>query len=323
MARAHPRVDALLERLAAANGHVLWLLHVNADPDCVGSAFALQAAFGGTVGAPEGLSRSGASLARKLALTVDEWPHPEQFGLLVAVDTSSRSQLGRLGARVGDLCLVDHHAYGDLLSSAPAAAHDPTRSSCCEVALSLLDHAKRPPSREASFALLAGLVDDSARFRHADERTFHDAARLLARTGATMADVLATLAADDEPGADDASLRKATLLAATRAQVEVIGHALVAISEVGAFDAAAASALVRCGADLAIVASERSDKSRLSLRAHPRAGLHLGELANEAARAVGWSGGGHEGAAGMSGPPPAAPAQAALLTLARNKLEER
>lgn len=317
-------MDALIARLAAANGNVLWLLHVNADPDCVGSAFALKAAFGGEVGAPDGLSRSGAALARKLAFTVDEWPHPEKFGVVVAVDTSSRSQLGRMGARVGDVCLVDHHAYGDLLSEAPAAAHDPTRSSCCEVTLALLDQAAKPLGPDVALALLAGLVDDSARFRHANERTFLDAARLLARSGTKMEDVLATLAGEDEPGADDPSARKATLLAATRAHVEVIGSALVATSEIGAFDAAAASALVRAGADLAIVASERSDRSRMSLRAHPRVGLHLGEIANEAARATpGWSGGGHEGAAGMSGPPPVGPARAALLTCVRAKLEAR
>ncbi|MFA5860225.1 MAG: DHH family phosphoesterase [Candidatus Thermoplasmatota archaeon] len=317
-------MDALLARLASAGDNVLWLLHVNADPDCVGSAFALKTAFGGEVGAPEGLSKSGAALARRLSFVVDEWPHPENFSMVVAVDTSSRSQLGRMGGRVGDVCLVDHHAYGDLLANAPAVAHDPTRSSCCEVALALLDHASKPLTPDAAFALLAGLVDDSARFRHAGARTFHDAARLLLLSGAKMEDVLATLAGDDEPGTDDPSLRKATLLAATRARIEVIGVALVATSEVGAFDAAAASALVRAGADLAIVSSERSDRARMSLRAHPRVKLHLGEIANEAARATsGWSGGGHEGAAGMSGPPPAGPARSALVALVRAKLGVR
>jgi hypothetical protein len=92
---------------------------------------------------------------------------------------------------------------------------------------------------------------------------------------------------------------------------------------VGAFDAAAAGALVLAGADLAIVACEKSATSRLSLRASSRAlaaGLHLGEVANVAAREVGWSGGGHEGAAGLNGTPPGERARTALLRLAREKL---
>jgi nanoRNase/pAp phosphatase (c-di-AMP/oligoRNAs hydrolase) len=317
-------MEALLARLLAPGaGGILWLLHVNADPDCVGSAFALREAFGGDVAAPGGLSKKGAALARAVALPVEEWPHPERYGTRVAVDASSRSQLGRVGATIGQPCLVDHHAYGDLLATAPAAAHDPTRSSCCEVTLALLDAAGRAPSPHSARALLAGLVDDSAQFRHGDVRTLRDAARLSEAAGTRVADVLSLLS-DEEDGGDDPSQRKATLLAATRARVETIGDALVATSEVGSFDAAAAGALVRAGADLALVASEHRERARLSLRAHPRLlarGVHLGLLANQAARAVGWSGGGHEGAAGLSGAPPAAPARDAVLSLVRQQLE--
>lgn len=99
------------------------------------------------------------------------------------------------------------------------------------------------------------------------------------------------------------------------------GH-LVAVSRVGSFDAAAASALVRAGADLAIVGREKSDEARLSLRASPRLrAIHLGELANAVAREIEWSGGGHEGAAGMRGAPPLRKAQDALVAAARKKLE--
>src|SRR5207244_8002806 len=139
--------------------------------------FALREAFGGTIGASEGVSRAGAALAKRLEMTIDVWPHPENAKTLVVVDTSSRSQLGRLGPRVGDPFVVDHHAYGDLLTTAPAAAHDAERSSCCEVALALLDHAQKPPSRDAAYALLVGLVADTARFQWANAATMRDAAR--------------------------------------------------------------------------------------------------------------------------------------------------
>ncbi len=313
--------DALLARVRG--GRTLWVLHANADADCVGSAAALQRAFGGTLGAPDGLSREGRALAERLGLEVDPWPHPEAFDVHVAVDTSSRAQLGRLGPLLAAPLLVDHHAYGDLQAGAPAKAWDPARASCCEVALALLDRAGAALHADVAFALLVGLLTDTARFRHADPAALRAAARLAEAAGATMEDAYAFLERVDEE-MDDLSARKATLVAASRAQVDQWGPWLVATSEVGAFDGAAAAALVRAGADLALVAQEKSASARMSLRASVRAkeaGLHLGEVANAAARDVGWSGGGHEAAAGLQGKPPLAPARSAVLRLARAKLE--
>src|SRR5438067_4512912 len=139
-----------------------------------------------------------------------------------------------------------------------------------------------------------------------------------------MEDAIKAATGGDEEDGDDASMRKATLVAATRARVETVGDGwLVATSEVGSFDAAAAAALVRAGADVALVASERRDRARVSMRASARAlakGLHLGRAANEAAREVGWSGGGHEGAAGLSGDPPSAEARDAVLRIVKEAL---
>jgi hypothetical protein len=58
------------------------------------------------------------------------------------------------------------------------------------------------------------------------------------------------------------------------------------------------------------------------MRASPRLrALHLGELANAVASIIGWSGGGHEGAAGMRGAPPLARAQSELLSAAKRRME--
>ena len=43
--------------------NVLYLCHRNADPDAIGSAFALAGTFGGTVGAIDDLSRTGEALS--------------------------------------------------------------------------------------------------------------------------------------------------------------------------------------------------------------------------------------------------------------------
>lgn len=314
----------LLSRLAARDA--LFLLHVNADPDCVGSAFALHEAFGGTIGASQGVGKSARRLADRLGIVIDEWPHPEQFGTVVAVDTSSRSQLGRLGERAKNPALVDHHKYGDLREVADAYAWDPTRPSCAEVVLDLLDHADKTPTPRAALGLLAGIVADTQRFRHADARTLRDAARLLDLASARLEDVEALVAPDDDEEDDTVSRRIATLTAAQRATQERIGDMVLATSQVGSFDAAAAAALVRAGADVALVANVHASRARLSLRASTgarSAGLDLGIIANEAAREAGWSGGGHEGAAGLSGEPPETKARDAVLARLRAWLEAR
>lgn len=316
--------DELLRRVRA--GRTLWVLHNNADPDCVGAANALVKAFGGVACAPEGLSREGRALAERLGLALDPWTHPEQFDAVVAVDTSSRAQMGRLGPLIPAPLLVDHHRYGDLQASAPAMAWDPTRASCCEVVLALLDRAGAIPTKETMFGLLAGIVTDTARFRYGDARALRDAARLVEASGWTAESVIELLEHAQEESGDEISQRKAVLLAASRAQIEQWGDWLVATSEVGAHDASAAAMLVRAGADLALVAVEKPTHARMTLRCSVRAkdaGLHLGEVANAAARGAGWSGGGHDAAAGLQGKPPAAPVRDALLRMARAKLGGR
>ncbi|HET6405315.1 MAG TPA: DHH family phosphoesterase [Candidatus Thermoplasmatota archaeon] len=313
-------MDALLARLADARGSVLWLMHVNADPDCVGSTFALREAFGGVAAAPGGMNRPGERLARLLAFEPERIAHPRNHALAVAVDTGSRSGLGAVGRELGDVALVDHHAYGDLHDT-EAKAWDPERASCAEVVLALLDRAQKPVAPAMARALLAGVVTDTARFRYADAHALRAAARLQELAGVRLEEVYDALR-DAEEDDDDAEARAAALKAAQRADVERAGRFLLASSEVGSWDAVAANALVRAGADVALVGTERSQEARMSLRASSRARpLHLGELANEVARELGWSGGGHEGAAGLRGAPPLAPARDAMLAALRARLE--
>lgn len=313
-------MDALIARLRASP-RILWLMHAGADPDCVGSTFALREAFGGTAGAPEGMNQPGERLARELGLPVERIVHPRHHDCVVAVDTGSRAALGAGATEATEILLVDHHRYGDLHAAAPAAAWDPVRASCAEVVLALLARARTEPSARAAHGLLVGLVTDTARFRHADPAALRTAAELAERANVRLEDVYAWLEEEDED-AGNVDLRTATLKAAQRAEVTTVGAFLLATSHVGSFDAAAANALVRAGADLAVVGQERGDAARLSMRASTRLrAIHLGELANAVGRSIGWSAGGHEGAAGMRGAPPLARAQQAVMEEARRRID--
>jgi nanoRNase/pAp phosphatase (c-di-AMP/oligoRNAs hydrolase) len=297
--------DVAFEELS--RGGLLFLVHANADADSVGSAIALSRRFGGEIGAPAGVSYAGRKLADALATPLDPMPRPERARRVVVLDASSRVQLGPASDAGRGALLFDHHAYGDLAADALATVRDERRSSTCEVVLDFLDARGLPPDRASAQALLTGLVADSARFRFADERTFRAVARLL-DLGAAYEPALALLEEEDEHR--DLSRRVATLKAAARVEFVEAGGMLLATSRVGAYESAAAAGLVRMGADLAVVYTDReADRSRVSLRASAalvERGVHLGELANALARELpvgkgGGGGGGHDAAAGLNG----------------------
>lgn len=298
---------------ALKGGGLLYLVHVNADCDCIGSAFALQAAFGGTVGAPGGVSAPGRRLASRLGLVVEEAPDPRAHRQSVVLDCSTRVQLGPLAGQVPRPVLFDHHAYGDAWEEALAVVRDPGRSSTCEVVHELLRAASVTLTPEVAFALAVGIVSDTAGFRFANEATFRAMADLCAVGGFTLQDVHALLEETEE--VDDFSRRMANLKAGQRAYLEDVRGYILAISQVSAHEASASKGLVRLGADCAFVAAEREGALRVSARgsqALAEAGVHLGHLVNAVATRLGASGGGHEGSAGMNGTVDAQVALAAL-----------
>ena len=291
----------------------------------MGSAVALQRAFGGELAAPAGVSAAGRRLLLKLDAALIAFPDPARFGRVVVVDTSTRVQLGALGERLKDFIVVDHHAYGDLAGDAALLVHAP-RASCAEVVLALLEKTGRPIDATSAYGLLAGLVADTARFRFGDAASLAAAARLAALHGLSVPAVLETLDADEEDeDPRDVPRRHAKLVAAQRADVALVRGLVVARTRVSSFEAAAALGLVRLGADLALAAAERREGTRVSARASPALvarGAHLGRAANRAARALGaaalpgegarFGGGGHEAAAGLNAPVPAEDAVAAF-----------
>ncbi len=89
--------------------NVLYLCHRNADPDAIGSAFALQQAFGGTVGVVDDLSRTGEALAASIGALA---------GCAVSPITQTQYDMGTSLAVKGFTCAV----LGGLGSSTAAVA---------------------------------------------------------------------------------------------------------------------------------------------------------------------------------------------------------
>jgi len=303
--------QSLMEALTSRE-NILILCHQNADPDALGSAYALSQLISRKspskkveVAAPEGVSRVGRQVLQHLPLSVISSPTLDNADILVLVDTNTLIQLGEFGALVRNsskpLVLIDHHAPNqETVKLALLCIADEEASSTCEIVYGLFKEADVEPDRSVALALFLGIAYDSRHFIIAKSRTFWIAARLL-DAGLVVEEALPLLTLPLET-----SERVARLKAAQRLQWIRLKGWIVAVSKVGSYQSSAARALLVLGADVAVVGGERKGKLKISLRATKRffdgTGVHLGrDIALPLGRLVGGMGGGHSTAAGVNG----------------------
>jgi len=294
-----------LSRLALelGNGRKLAVLHPNADCDAVGSAIAIARNFGGLeISAAGGISRLGKRLLEFTGQTAVERPDFGAFDTLVMIDTSNISALEippdvLAGKRK---LVIDHHMKNIQLTGIDIYYSDETKPSCAEIIYELLHAAGKKPDRETAAALAAGIITDTAHFRFARTSTLRALTDMLDESGLQLEEVL-TLIEDEVP---DKSRKLAFLKGAQRLRFEQAGEYTVAVSHVSAFEGALCKAMMVLGADVSFVGAQAKQEFRVSGRAAQalvRKGFHVGKLMEETGRDMGGQGGGHAGAAGMSG----------------------
>ena len=154
--------------------------------DTVGSAIALAAthpnmmACGVHVGrtAQRYVERHQAPF-RTLNAGVPAWP--KRLAGIVVVDAAAPDQTG-LSLPDVPLCIVDHHATDSWnLGDGDLCLKWDVRSTTEVVSMYLEHHVPTAMTPPVCEFLLAGLVTDTGRFRHADSRAFRTAARLIDR----------------------------------------------------------------------------------------------------------------------------------------------
>ncbi len=274
--------------------NILYLCHRHADPDALGSAFALKEAIGGTIGIIDGCDRVASVLAKQLNIEFVTYPAGE-YDLVVVVDTSTLAQLN--GFPLKKYAVIDHHATTSLNENAAFSLHR-NKSSTAEIVLEVLNLMGAPIMRRAAFVLIAGIITDTGNFKHATPDSFKAVAELIELSGIEYSEVMDALSTLPQ----DISMRIAFLKAAQRAVIERTGDWVIVTSQVSSFGGAAASNLVSIGADVALVASKEDDLVKVSGRARKcaiNAGLNLAKLMEEISVKYNGTGGGHEGAAGM------------------------
>ncbi len=282
-----------------SSGKKVILVHSNADMDAIGSAYALARAFPpADIFAPNSIDRLSKTAVANMGIPIMESCDFSDYDLVVVVDTSSPEQLECDMAIPSDALIIDHHM--------PTGKWDgymfycqQGRTSCCEVVKDILDHAGAEIDREGALALLCGIITDTANLRFADPRSLTAFADLMSRHSICMEEVL-TLTANPMT----ISERVAVMKGLGNLKFDRIGEHVVATAVCGNYEASVARAIVDSGADVAFVASQRGDTFRVSSRATQdivSKGLHLGELMKGLGTETGTDGGGHSGAAGISG----------------------
>lgn len=286
-------IDQFYNQLLDYN-NILYLCHRNADPDALGSAFALKEAMGGTVGVVEGCDRVASQIAKQL--NIEFVTNPEgDYDLVVVVDTSTPVQLNGFGLK--NYAVIDHHATSSLYEKAAFYLHR-NKSSTAEIILEVIKAMGAPIMRRTAFALIAGIITDTGNFRHATSDSFRAVADLMELSSIEYSEVMDMLSSIPQ----DVSMRIAFLKAAQRIKIEKIDDWLIVTSQVSSFGGSTASSLISLGADVAIVASKKDDLVKVSARARreaQNAGVNLAKLMEETSAKFKGTGGGHEGAAGM------------------------
>ncbi len=299
----------LLQDVAKADGKILILSHLNADPDAVGSSIAIyeylrSKGLEPVMAGAGGVNALARNLIKKLDYKIEINPSLDGVDTIVVVDSCAFSQLAPIDIRSfpGRIFIIDHHIpEEELKKKAHKGIFDENVTSASEIVYALLKEEGFEFTQNVCLALITGIVTDTAHLQFARSETFRIVAELLDMSGMDYPDVLRFINIPTEP-----SRKIAHLKSASRLQLERIGEWIVALSHVSSFEASAARALVKIGADIAFVCSVEKGEARVSVRASntfiKKTKLNLArEYVHELNRAVQGSGGGHAAAISVNG----------------------
>lgn len=276
------------------------LVHGNADMDAVGSAYALSKCFPpADICAPGGIDRVSKLVSDKMGFEVLSECNISDYDLVVVVDTSSPEQFkpGEITVPEGSI-VIDHHMPTDKWQNMMFYCDD-TKVACTEVILEIIRSENIGITKDVGLALLGGMITDSGHFQFADTRLLRDFADVVDATGIGIDEAM-----DLTRAGMSMSERVSVMKCIERSKFDRVGDMIVAVSHGGSFEASGCKALLAAGADVVFVASQRGDEFRMSGRATQemiRRGIHLGELMKCVSSETITDGGGHGGAAGLSG----------------------
>lgn len=299
-------MDHISRRLL--KGRALLLVHKNADMDSMGAAMALAELIEFKGGTAEVLAPISVSKLTSTFFGDDTsgWQRlskqPEgHYDLAVVLDVGSSYMLDRPDSLKGasKKVIIDHHPPdAEFLDNFDIKLVDETASSTCEMVGELYRRLRVKPTTRAAISMMAGVLFDSQNLRLSSCRTMAIMSWLCKY--ASLTEVRRMLRTEL-----DRSERIARLKSAKRVELYSLGDSVLAMSEVGSFQASAARGLISMGADVAFVGGRGEDGLRVSARSsesfYEKTRLHLGEdIIIPVAKKLGGHGGGHPTAATLN-----------------------
>jgi phosphoesterase RecJ-like protein len=289
------------------------LCHQNADPDAIGSAFALRYLLQQLepqlhidIAAPS-VNKIAKQILQEVGkdLTITQNPDLENADIIFIVDTNTWQQLHPWTASLEEIqtpvIIIDHHPiHPKIKDNAYMFIVKDHYTSTCEIIFELMMQAKATIPIQIAQLLFLGIAFDTKYFRIATSATFKTISELV-EWGVQTEQALHLLVTPL-----DNSERIARVKAAQRLIMHKITEWIVAYSQVNAFQSSTARALLGLGAHLAIVYGENKDGYSISMRSttdfYQQTGIHLGiDVAQPLGEALNGMGGGHSTAAGVNG----------------------
>jgi phosphoesterase RecJ-like protein len=292
---------------AIQRGAIAILTHRNGDMDTVGSACAMAKIIGPSARAcGVHLSTIARAMVKKtgtdfLILDTERIAWPRNLGGVIIVDAAGPSQIG---IELPDVpkCVIDHHSAGE-----PFELHEGDlyinwdTNSTAEIILKWAEFVD--PQRidtNTRKLLLAGIVTDTGRFRHANGDALIAAGKLASTEGIIFSEFIEEMESVELNNSQRVAIAKAL----SRVETLDTGRWFLSHTKAGTNEGVVARSLISAGADIALVCRRQQGQTRLTARATAKTtsgGIHLGKLMEQMVERSGGEGGGHAGAAGWTG----------------------
>lgn len=307
------QINQITELIDKKNAkHATLLCHHNADPDALCAAYAMAQLLQRThpqlkteIAAAQGPSRLSKLLLNALPIKLTKTPHIQDTDIIILLDTNTIQQLDSWAEQVktstAPIIVIDHHAsHPETEKLATLCIADENAASTCEMIYKFYKDLQLKPTKDEAKALFLGIAFDTRHFILAKSTTFKTIEELV-DAGVNVEESLSLLSLPM-----DESERIARLKASRRVKLLKIDEWIVAVSHVSAYQASAARALITLGAHVAVVAGQRGDTIRVSLRAShdfsQKSKVHLGrDIAKPLGEYLQGMGGGHSVSAGANG----------------------
>jgi len=293
-------LDSAIER-----GAVPVITGQNGDMDTIGSAIALSSIHPSLLACGLHLGRVAKRMVEDLQapfrkITSKGTGFPNPLGGIIIVDAAAPDQVGINLPDVPKL-IIDHHATnGWELQEGDQMMQWNVRATTEMVATFMFEHAQESLTVPVRKMLLAGMITDTGRFRHANASSFEITTKLLEDSGIDYAAFCEQIEKEETSPSERGSL----LRGLGRSKHHDAGDWSLVTTYAGTLEGRLASMLLGTGCDVSLVSRHREGETRLTARATRKAtlrGVHLGTIMQAIAEQHGGDGGGHDGAAGWTG----------------------